>query len=82
MVHNEVLKEAPKKREDAVSDIIFEYRIYYNYLDPIIYTKIVDSHVELSLRYIVHPKKARIVEDDIYLKILEEYKKGNIKLYV
>ena len=33
-------------------------------------------------RYIVHPKKARIVEDDIYLKILEEYKKGNIKLYV
>lgn len=82
MVNNEVLKEAPKKMEDAVSDIIFEYRIYYNYLDPIIYTKIVDSHIELSLRYIVHPKKARIVEDDIYLKILEEYKNGNIKLYV
>ena len=36
MVNNEVLKEAPKKMEDAVSDIIFEYRIYYNYLDPII----------------------------------------------
>lgn len=82
MANNEVLQETPKKMEDAVSDIIFEYRIYYNYLDPIIYTKIVDSHVELSLRYIVHPKKARIVEDDIYLKILDEYKKGNIKLYI
>ena len=80
--NNENLKDTPKKMEDAVSDIIFDYRIYYNYLDPIIYTKIVDSHVELSIRYIVHPKKARIVEDEIYLKILEEYKNGNIKLYI
>ena len=82
MNNNETLKEAPKKMEDAVSDIIFDYRIYYNYLDPIIYTRIVDSHVELSLRYIVHPKKARIVQDEIYLKVLEEYKNGNIKLYI
>lgn len=82
MENNEILKETPKKMEDAVSDIIFDYRIYYNYLDPIIYTKIVNSHVELSLRYIVHPKKARIVQDEIYLKVLEEYKNGNIKLYI
>ena len=67
--------------EDAVADVTVEYRIYYNYLDPIIYAEIVDSHVELYIRYIVHPKKARIVEDEIYLKVLEEYRKGNIKLY-
>lgn len=78
---NEILQETPKKMEDAVSDIIFDYRIYYNYLDPIIYTKIVNSHIELSIRYIVHPKKVRIVEDEIYLKILEKYKSGEIKLY-
>ena len=79
---NEILESIPKKMEDAVADVTVEYRIYYNYLDPIIYTEIVDSHVELYIRYIVHPKKSRIVEDEIYLKILEEYKKGNIKLYI
>ena len=78
---NEILETIPKKMEDAVADVTVEYRIYYNYLDPIIYTEIVDSHVELYIRYIVHPKKSRIVEDEIYLKILDEYKKGNIRLY-
>ena len=79
--NNEILKTTPKKMEDAVADITAEYRIYYNYLDPIIYTEIVDSHIELYLRYIVHPKKTRNVRDEIYLKILEEYRNGNIKLY-
>ena len=79
---NEILETIPKKMEDAVADVTVEYRIYYNYLDPIIYTEIVDSHVELYIRYIVHPKKSRIVEDEIYLKILEEYRNGNIRLYV
>lgn len=78
---NEILESIPKKMEDAVADVTVEYRIYYNYLDPIIYTEIVDSHVELYIRYIVHPKKSRIVEDEIYLKILDEYKNGNIRLY-
>lgn len=78
---NEILESIPKKMEDAVADVTVEYRIYYNYLDPIIYTEIVDSHVELYIRYIVHPKKSRIVEDEIYLKILDEYRKGNIRLY-
>lgn len=78
---NEILESIPKKMEDAVADVTVEYRIYYNYLDPIIYTEIVDSHVELYIRYIVHPKKSRIVEDEIYLKILDEYRNGNIRLY-
>lgn len=79
---NETLRETPRKMEDAVDDIIFEYRIYYNNLDPIIYTKIQESHVDLYIRYLVHPKKARNVQDEIYMKIIEEYQKGNIKLYV
>ncbi len=78
---NETLKEVPIKMESAVDEIILEYRIYYNNFDPIIYTKIVDSHVEFYLRYLVHPKKARSVQDEINLKILEEYQKGNIELY-
>lgn len=80
--NNETLKEIPKKMENAVDEAILEYRIYYNYLEPIIYTKIVDSHIELYLRYLIHPKKVRTVQDEIYLKILEEYKNGNINLFI
>lgn len=79
--NNEKLKEIPKKMENAVDEAILEYRIYYNYLEPIIYTRIVDSHIELYLRYLIHPKKVRTVQDEIYLRILEEYKDGNINLY-
>lgn len=79
--NNEILKETPKKMEGAVADVTTEYRIYYNYLEPIIYTEIVDSHVELYLRYLVHPKKSRNVRDEIFLKILEEYRNKNIDLY-
>ena len=78
---NEILKEIPKKMENEVDDVTIEYRIYYNYLEPIIYTRIEDSHVELSLRYLVHPKKIRTVQDQIYLSVLDEYKNGNIQLY-
>ena len=81
LFENPELQETPKKMEDAVDEAILEYRIYYNNLDPIIYTTIKDSHVELCLRYLVHPRKARNVQDEITLRILEENKKGTIKLY-
>ena len=79
---NETLKEIPKKMEDAVDEAILEYRIYYNNLDPIIYIKIEKSHVEMYLRYLVHPKKARGVQNEIHMRILEEYQKGNLPLYI
>ena len=59
-----------------------EYRIYFNKLEPIIYTKIVEDYIELSIRFLVHPKKVRNVENNIYERILEEYKNGNIKIHV
>ena len=79
---NETLKEIPKKMEDAVDEAILEYRIYYNNLDPIIYIKIERSHIEMYLRYLVHPKKARDVQNEINERILEEYRNGKINLYI
>lgn len=78
---NEILKEIPKKMEDAVDGAILEYRIYYNNLEPIIYMKIQRSHIEMYLRYLIHPKKARDVQNEINMRIMEEYQKGNIDLY-
>ena len=79
---NETLKEIPKKMEDAVDEAILEYRIYYNNLDPIIYMKIERSHIEMYIRYLVNPKKARDVQNEINMRIMEEYQKGNLQLYI
>ena len=78
---NSVIKEIPKKMESQIDDASTEYRIYFNNLEPIIYTAIVDDHVELYIRYLVHPKKSRNVENLIWLDILKEYKNKRITLY-
>ena len=78
---NEIVKRIPKKMSDQVDDASLEYRIYYNKLKPIIYTRIVDNHIELYIRYLVHPKKNRNVENDVWLDILNAYKNNEIELY-
>ena len=79
--NNEVIKEIPKKMDKQVSDASLEYRIYYNHLEPIIYTRVNNNHIELSVRFLVHPKKMRNVENDIWIKILNEYQNRKITLY-
>lgn len=78
---NSVIKQIPDKMETQVNDASADYRIYFNNLEPIIYTSIVEEHIELYIRYLVHPKKARDVENYIWLDILKEYKNNNVKLY-
>lgn len=78
---NNIIQETPEKMESQINDASTEYRIYFNNLDPIIYTAIVDSHVELYIRYLVHPKKSRTVEDAIWLDILKAYNDGEITLF-
>lgn len=79
--NNEVVRDIPKKMNKQVTDASLEYRIYYNHLEPIIYTRVVNNHIELSIRFLVHPKKMRNVENDIWLKILNEYKNKKIILF-
>ena len=62
---NEIVKSIPKKMENELDTVSLDYRIYFNKLKPIIYTSIVDKHIELSIRYLIHPKKVRIVENEI-----------------
>ena len=79
--NNEVIKEIPKKMDKQVNDASLEYRIYYNHLEPIIYTRVNNNHIELSVRFLVHPKKMRNVENDIWIKILNEYQNKKITLF-
>jgi len=77
---NEIIKDIPKKMEKEILNSKSNYRIYYNKLTPIIYTKIKENKINLTIRFLIHPKKQRNVESDIYEKILKEYKKNNITL--
>lgn len=78
---NEIIKKIPQKMNKQINKISADYRIYFNKYDPIIYTKVVDNHIELTVRYLVHPKKARYVESTIWNHILIAYQKGEITLF-
>lgn len=79
--NNQTVTSIPRKMKKQMDNINLSYRIYFSKYDPIIYTKIVDDHIELYLRFLMDPKKIRNVDDDIWLKIIEAYKKGEIMLY-
>ena len=78
----ETIKNIPKKMKSQIKTMTAENRIYFNKYDPMIYTKIVDDHVELTVRYLMHPKKARYVESVIWNKIYLANKEGDIDLYL
>jgi small-conductance mechanosensitive channel len=82
MKSNEILKKVPKKMENQIVHISLNYRIYFHNLEPIIYTKIVDNHIELYARYLVNPKKARSVEDNLWNQIIIAYKDKRIDLFI
>lgn len=79
---NETLKKIPSKMKNQLNNVVGEYRIYYNNLDPIIYTSVVDNHVKLTIRFLCHPKKVRNIESDIWNKILLANKDGKIKIFI
>jgi small-conductance mechanosensitive channel len=78
---NDIIKNIPSKMKNQINNISSDYRIYYNHYDPIIYTKINDNYIELTIRYLVHPKKARYVESSLYNKIIVAYQNKEIELY-
>ena len=67
--------------KNQIKNITNEYRIYYNKYEPIIYTKVDDSHIELTVRYLIHPKKARYVNSIIWNKLLESYQNNEFEIY-
>lgn len=78
---NDVIKNIPQKMKKQINKVSNDYRIYFNQYDPIIYTQIVDSHIELTVRYLVHPKKARYVNSTIWNNIIVAYKNKELELY-
>ena len=50
-----------------------QYLINYRKLTPIVYTKVVDSGVQLTMRYLIEPRKRRGTEHAIWEEVLTEF---------
>lgn len=75
----DVIKNIPIKMKNELKNNT-SYRMYYNKYEPMIYTEVKDKHIELNIRFLINPKKARLVESYIWNEILKEYKNENIQL--
>jgi small-conductance mechanosensitive channel len=54
-----------------------KFMIFYTTLSPNVYTKVKDSGVLLTMRYICEPKKRRLSEHQIWEDVLNEFVKHN-----
>ena len=65
----------------AAEKEIFEasksYMIYYKNLNPIVYTKVKDSGVQLTMRYLCNPRKRRGSENEIWEEVLKQFEKNS-----
>lgn len=77
----DIIKAIPIKMKKQIHQVSANYRIYFNKFEPIIYTRVVKNCVELKIRYLIHPKKARYVESLIWNRILFSYHNKEIELY-
>jgi len=65
----ELIKSVPGKMKRELKNNT-TYRMYYNNYEPVIYTEIDNNKVILKIRYLVNPKKSRIIKSKIYNEIL------------
>ena len=49
------------------------YMIYYTHLTPIVYTKVIDFGVKLTIRYLCNPRKRRGSENEIWEEVLTAF---------
>ena len=78
----ETIKNIPIKMKNEIKNIGPDNRIFFNQYEPIIYTRLFDNYIELTVRYLMHPKKSRFVESVLWNKIYLSYNDKKIDLYV
>lgn len=64
-----------KEFTESIKKLSAKYMIYFSKLTPIVYTKIKESGIELSLRHLTAVKERRTVSSEIQEKILECFAK-------
>ncbi len=70
-----------KEAEKEIFRASRSFMIYYTHLTPIIYTKVEDSGIKLTMRYLCNPRSRRGTESQIWQDVLTEFDKyDNINL--
>ena len=59
--------------ENKIREASKKYMIFYQYLTPIVYTKIEQSGVLLTMRYICDPRKRRVSESSMWEDVLKTF---------
>lgn len=72
--HSEHLSRAAEKEIFEASK---NFMIYYKHLTPIVYTRVKEFGVQLTIRYLCNPRKRRSSENEIWQLVLTEFKKNN-----
>ena len=73
----EVVNNHAEHLSKSAAKEIFEasknYMIYYKNLSPIVYTKVKDSGVNFTMRYLCNPRKRRGSENEIWEEVLTRF---------
>tara|TARA_B100001142_G_scaffold327821_2_gene386398 strand:- start:404 stop:916 length:513 start_codon:yes stop_codon:yes gene_type:complete len=79
MILEGIIKIKSEKFHFNASDMIKKaskrFMIHKTSLEPVVYTKVDASGVELTIRYLCKPRERREIEEDIWESILIEFKK-------
>ena len=79
MILEGIIKIKSEKFHFNASDMIKKaskrFMIHKTRLEPVVYTKVEASGVELTIRYLCKPRQRREIEEDIWESILIEFKK-------
>ncbi len=68
-----VIGDIPEQAAAQIRRLSRRFNIKYGKLTPVVYTKVVDSGVLLTLRYLTRPRQRRGTEEQIWELILESF---------
>ena len=68
-----VIGDIPEQAAAQIRRLSRRFNIKYGKLTPVVYTKVVDSGVLLTLRYLTRPRQRRGTEEHIWELILESF---------
>lgn len=71
---NEYAEHISKDAEREIFEASKNYMIYYKHLTPIVYTKVKESGVQLTIRYLCNPRRRRGSENEIWESVLLQFK--------
>ena len=61
------------KAEREIREASKNYMIYYKHLTPIVYTKVMEYGIQLTIRYLCNPRKRRGSENEIWQAVLTQF---------